>query len=118
MRKEIRYVNYENTAYEVKTDAISAASSGDNELLAAQGAGKSIIVLSWDLVCSDAVTVRFESNNDSDNFLTGAYSFAANGGISSNSQPFCFKTNANESLNMILGGAVAVAGSLTYVVVE
>lgn len=99
---------------QVKYAVIDHATSGDNTLVAAV-TGKKIRVLSYVLVASGAVTVRFESGA-SGTALTGQMSLAANGGISA---PFnengYFETAAGVLLNLELGGAVSVDGHLSYV---
>lgn len=94
---------------------IDAASSGDNTIVAAV-TGKKIRVIKYSLVCAGAVTVTFASAAGTGTKLTGTMSFAANGGIADG---FCpaghFETAAGALLNMSLGGAVQVSGSLTYI---
>jgi len=94
--------------------AISATGSTDNTVVAAV-TGKRIRVLAYSLVCSGAVTCRFESNAGG-TALTGQMSFAANGGISA--PPFTlghFQTTAGQLLNLeISDTGVTVAGHLTY----
>lgn len=98
--------------YDVKHAAIAAASSGSNALVAAV-AGKRIRVLSYTLVAAAAVTVKFQS---AANDLTGALPLAANGGVSAAGAAGAplFETNVAEALNVNLGGAIAVAGHVTY----
>ena len=96
---------------------IDAATSGDNTLLAAQGAGNKIRVLSLFLVASAAVTVRFESGAGG-TALTGQMSLAANGGFVLPFNPAgWFETAANTLLNLELSGATSVDGSFQYIVV-
>lgn len=91
--------------------AISAAASGVNALVAAV-ASRKIRVTSLFLVADGAVTAQFRS---AANNITGAMSFAANGGIV---LPYnkngWFTTEINEALNVNLGGAVGIRGALTY----
>ena len=97
--------------------AISAASSGDNTLLAAQGAGNKIRVHSAYLIAAGAVTVRFESGAGG-TALSGVMSLAANAGfVLPHNEAGWFETAANALLNLELGGAVQVSGGLTYSVV-
>lgn len=104
-----------NTA--VKYAVIDHATSGDNTLLAAQGPGKKIRVLSVFLVASGAVNVRFESAA-SGTALTGQMNCAANGGFVLPYNEFgWFETLANELLNLELSGATSVDGGFSYVVV-
>ncbi len=101
-----------STSLTPKFAAISAASSGDNTVVALVS-GKKIRVLSYVLVADGAVTAKFQSDATD---LTGAMSFAANGGAS---VPFCpvghFETASGVALQLNLGGAVGVRGHLTYV---
>ena len=93
--------------------ALISGASGDNTLVAAVS-GKRIRVLSFFLVCADAVTVRFEGGAGG-TALTGVMSFAANGGISCPHNDLgWFETAAGVLLNMELGGAVQVSGAITY----
>jgi hypothetical protein len=95
---------------------ISAASSGDNTLLAAQGASNSICVTSLFLIAASAVNVRFESGAGG-TALTGVMSLAANSGFVLPYNPDgWFETGDNALLNLELGGAVQVSGAFTYLV--
>jgi hypothetical protein len=106
-----------NTNTAVQYAVIDHATSGDNTLLAAQGAGKKIRVLSCFLIAAAAVTVRFESGA-SGTALTGAMNVAANGGFVLPYNEFgWFETGANALLNLELGGAQSVDGGFSYVVV-
>lgn len=97
--------------------SVSAASSGNNTILAAQGASNIILVHQCILVASGAVTIKFQSGAGGTD-LTGAMSIAANGGFVLPFSPVgWFKTAANTLLNLSLGGAVAVNGVFTYTVV-
>jgi len=105
-----------NTA--VKYAVIDAATSGDNTLVAAQGAGKKIRVLSCFLIAAGAVNVRFESGAGG-TALTGQMNCAANGGFALPHNEYgWFETAANALLNLELSGATSVDGSLTYIVIE
>lgn len=101
--------------------AISAASSGDNTLVAAAGAhpdsllGLKIKVTSVVLMAASSVNVRFED---------GAGGTALSGVMTLNTAPgiICgynpdgwFITSGNTLLNLELSGAVQVSGFLTYV---
>ena len=98
----------------IKYAKISAASSGDNTLVAAV-ASKRIRVLDVLIVATDAVTVSFESDA-SGTALTGDISLAANGGFAPGFDLHGhFQTVAGELLNLELGGAVQVDGWLTYI---
>jgi hypothetical protein len=96
---------------------ISAASSGDNTLLAAV-TGHKIRVHSYKLVAAGAVTTRFESAA-SGTALTGVMSQITgvpNDGLFE--KEGLFETVAGELLNLELGGAVQVSGHLTYSLVQ
>lgn len=102
------------TALTPKFAAISAASSGNNTIVAAV-TGKKIRVLTYTVIATSAVTVQWRSSTAGTN-LTGAMPYGANGGAT---PPFCpvghFETASGELLNMVLGGAVQVSGHVTYV---
>lgn len=98
--------------------AVSAASAGDNTLVAAAGASNKIRVLAGKLVTSGgANTIRFESGA-SGSALTGQMTLADDTQMD---LPWCpvghFETAANTLLNLELGNATSVAGWLVYVVV-
>ena len=94
--------------------SISGASSGDNAIVAAV-TGKKIRVLSYAIVGAGAVSAKFRSGTTD---ITGAMSFAANGGAAVGFSPVGhFETAAGSALNVNLSGAVAVAGHLTYILV-
>lgn len=98
----------------IKYASISAASSGDNTLVAAVG-GKKIRVLSAFIVAAGAVTAAFESGA-SGTALTGDASFAANGVlVLPYNQEGWFETAASALLNLELGGAVQTSGGLSYI---
>ena len=95
--------------------AINAASSGNNTLVAAV-AGKSIYVVAMEFITAGAVTVEIQSGAGG-TVLSKAQSFPANGGKVLPFNPGgWFKTASATLLNMSLGGAVQVSGSLVYVV--
>lgn len=95
-----------------KFAVISAASSGDNAIVASVS-GKKIRVLSYSLVADAAVTAKFRHGTTD---LTGAMSFGANGGISVPYSPVGhFETPVTTALQLNLGAAVGVRGHLTYI---
>lgn len=97
--------------------AIAAASSGDNTIVAAV-TGKKLRVLSLVLLSTAKQTVAFESGA-SGTALTGDMEIAANAPLVLPFNPEgWFETAAGVLLNLELGGANAVAGSLSYVEVE
>lgn len=100
----------------VKTAPISASTIGDNTLVAAVS-GKSVYVLSLFLICSAAVSVRFESGAGG-TALSGVMSFPTNGGIVLPFNPGSwFNTASNTLLNLELSVAASatVSGTLQYV---
>jgi len=113
---QTRCIGDAGTSIPVKYAAISAASSGDNTLVAAVTA-KKILVLNTQIICADIVSVTFKSGASTS--LTGAMSFAAKGGMV---LPFVasghFVTAAGEALVMGLSSAVQVSGSLAYIEVD
>jgi hypothetical protein len=92
--------------------AVSAASSGQNTVVAAPGAGKFIRVYGYVLVASSSVTAKWQSNTTD---LTGAMSFTANSGVASGwARDGWFDCNTNEALKLNLGGALQVSGHVLY----
>lgn len=93
---------------------INVSASGDSTLIAAV-TSKKIRVLSYSLVCDGAVAVKF-TDGAGGTALTGAMSFAANGGIST---PYCpvghFQGSTTTPLEINLSAAVGVRGHLTYI---
>jgi hypothetical protein len=97
---------------------IDAATSGDNTLVAAQGAGVKIRVLALFAVASGAVNVRFESGA-AGTALTGQMNLVANTGFVLPFNPAgWFETGANVLLNMELSAAISVDGSLVWIPVS
>jgi hypothetical protein len=96
--------------------AVTGATSGDNALVAAAGAGKGIRVLAICVKAASAVTFRLESGAGG-TALTGVVPLVANGDLGwslpFNPAGWC-DTAANAALNMELGGAVQVSGVLVY----
>lgn len=105
------------TAMTPTFDSIDVASSGNNTLLAAQGAGNKIRVLSLFLVSAGTVNVRFESGANG-TALTGQMNLVANTGFVLPFNPAgWFETADNTLLNLELSAAISVDGAYTYVVV-
>jgi len=99
----------------VKFGVIDAASSGDNTLQAAAGAGIKIRVLSVIMVSAGTVTARFESGA-AGTALTGQMNLVANSGFTLPYNPAgWFETADNTLLNLELSGAISVDGCFTYV---
>jgi hypothetical protein len=102
---------------EIKYAAIDAASSGDNTLVSAAGAGVKIRVLSLFLIGAGDVNVRFESGAGG-TALTGQMNLTTNSGFCLPFNPGgWFETADNTLLNLELSGAVSVDGCLSYVLV-
>jgi hypothetical protein len=104
----------------VQRAAIAATSSGANQVVAAQGAGKKIGVIRVMLISKTALDVKFQSAT---NDITGTLGLAAGGGWrdalarnADDSGDSLFETNANEALNINLSGAGTVGGYIAYVV--
>lgn len=97
--------------------AISAASSGDNTLIAAAGAGIKNKILGIILVTSGDVDVRLESGAGGA-ALTGVISLASdgNGFVLPATFPgyHWLETAANTLLNLELSAAVQVSGCIVY----
>jgi hypothetical protein len=105
-------VNVGGTDLTPKFAAIAASASGDNTAVAAV-TGKKIRVLAYTVVAAGAVSAKFQSDTTD---LTGALSFAANGGASVAFSPVGhFETASGVALQLNLGSAVAVGGHLVYV---
>lgn len=97
--------------------AISAASSGDNTIIAAAGASTKNKILSVMLIAAGAVDVRFESGAGG-TALTGVISLMTNSGFilpaPANPDNHWFQTADNALLNLELSAAVQVSGCITY----
>lgn len=103
----------------IKSVAISAASMGNNTLVAAV-TGKIIRVLSFVLVGGGTVTAKFQSAASGTD-LTGAMSLVAASVVTSPPPVFTsaglqgqFECNVSELLNLNLSSGVQVSGYLTY----
>jgi len=97
-----------------KFAAIAASSSGNNTLVAAVTSNK-IRVLALYLVSAGTTTVKFQSAAGGTD-LTGASALVANTGFVLPYNPVgWFQTVSGELLNLVLSGAISVAGGLTYV---
>lgn len=94
---------------------INASASGDNTIVAAQGAGTAIRVWGFSLVATSAVNASLKSNAT---VKFGPASFAANGGISrtGGGEPV-FTCGINEPLILNLSSGVQVGGDVSYTVI-
>lgn len=92
---------------------IDVAASGDNTIVAADASNK-IKVTDYSIVCDAAVAARWKSGAGTN--LSGAMSFAANGGImaAAGAGRWLFETAVNQALVLNLGGAVGARGHATY----
>lgn len=97
----------------LKFASISAATSGDNTVVAAV-TGSRIKVVSYVLVAAGLVTVKWKSGAATD--LSGAMSLAANGGVAIPGQPSSHiaQTAAGQALVLNLSAAVQVSGHVAY----
>jgi hypothetical protein len=100
--------------YDVKQAQINYATQTTPGAIVAAVTGKKIRVLSMQLVTAGAVTVTWKSATDT---ICAAQSFAANAVFSANFGPqgYLFETAASAALNIVLGGAVQVSGTLNYI---
>lgn len=100
------------TALTPQFAAISAASSGATEVVAAV-ASKKIRVLQYNFMSNGTVDVKFQSASTD---KTGLYYTVANTGLSAPFSPIgYFETAAGEALNVNLSGNIAIGGVLAYV---
>lgn len=91
---------------------LNASSSGDNEIIPAQGSGIKIRVFGYSVVCGSAVTIKFRSGSTD---ISAGFPFAANTGISVPFDPNGpIQTSSNEALNINLSGAVTVGINITW----
>lgn len=103
----------------IQTAVINAASAGDNTIVAAQGAGKSIVVLNHCMTCAASSVGTWKSGSTA---ISGAMTYGA--GVSSppgfiTPQGWIvpqFKTAANEAL--VLNATTSLQGWLVYTVVD
>lgn len=113
--EESGVVVFNGVPYTVAYAAISASASGTNAIVGAV-AGNIIRVLSVDLSAAGAVNASFQSGSTN---ITGLTYFAAAG--ASLVRPYSphgwFQTAVGAALNLNLSAAVAVGGSVAYIVV-
>jgi hypothetical protein len=103
--------------YPPKFSNIAVASSGDNTLVTGV-ALKKIRVVSLFLIASGTVNAYFVDGGNTDlaGDTTNKIALVANSGFSLPFNPVgWFETTVGDSLDVNLSGAVAVAGSLTYI---
>lgn len=101
--------------HDIKRAFVNASAAGDNELVAAQGSGAKIRVIS--LVAVAGVSANTLTLRSATTAISAGFPIAANGGmvLNENSSGW-FQTAANEALNVNLSGSTAVGVSVTYVV--
>ena len=102
----------------VKRAVINAASSGDNQIVAAV-TGKKIKILSMLLIATEAVSVTVYSGlQATGDALTGAIGLGDNGGFVLNSPTnewmHWMETTAGAKLNLYLSAAKQVSGTVLY----
>ena len=90
-----------------------SVTAGTTQLVAGQADNQRIKVCSYAVVASAAATVKFSDGTD----LSGAMSFAANGGIAAAGQASSpwFSTGKGSALSIVTTGG-AVEGHFSYVV--
>lgn len=99
-----------------KFGVINTSASGDTQLVATNSTNK-IRVVDYTLVCDGAVAVKF-TKGAAGTAMTGAMSFAANGGIAKGFNPWgLFETDTTHDLTINLSAAVGVRGHFTYVLI-
>lgn len=99
----------------LKTVPITASASGDNTIVAGLP-GRKIAVTSFVIVASGVVTVQWKSAATN---LSGVMSLGANAVlpmIGSDDAPLFVTQAAGNALVLTLGGAVAVGGFASYIV--
>src|SRR5439155_24458160 len=98
-------VSLGNTTNTLLFAAIDVTTSGDNTIVAADASNK-IKVLQYVIVADAAVTARWKSGAGTN--LSGAMSFAANGGAASSAGAgiWIMETAVNQALVLNLGSAV------------
>jgi len=88
--------------------------------LVALAAGKSIYITGWDVLvaAADSVTLEYGTGTNcgtGTTALTGAYNFAANGGlVAGGNLGIVFKVPAGNALCIVTGAAAQASGRLTY----
>lgn len=103
---------------DLKNAVINISTSGDNDVIAAPGAGKYIAVDHLNLIPTTTVTVTFKSATTS---ISGPYPLDAKQTISLDNamqaQKGVITCADNEAFNVNLGGAVQVGGFVKYRIV-
>lgn len=89
----------------------NATASGATQVVAAQGAGVKIRVLSVFAVATTAVTIKFQSAATD---ISAGFPVGATSGFAVVNQHGLFQTAANEALNINLSAAVATGVQVTW----
>lgn len=107
-----------NLPVTISTVGITASSSGDNTLIAAQGVGKKIYVFAWNISFSGTVNAKF-TDGAAGTLLSGLYYGIVNAGGGNAVPPpyYLWAGTANTALVLNLSGATAVGGSVSYYVI-
>jgi hypothetical protein len=100
--------------YPLQTAKIDQSASGDTTVVTGI-AGKYFVVLGFFFSTAAAVSAKWMSGS---NDLTGAMPFAANGGISVESEVGIMECNVGESLILNLSGISQTGGSVAYVTLD
>lgn len=115
-------VNSSGAISQVQSDSSVAinVSTATTTQLVALASGKSIYVTAWDIVVAAADNVTLEYGTGTNcgtgtTALTGAYNFAANGGIAKGSGlGVLFKVPAGNALCLVTSAATQASGSVSY----
>lgn len=99
-------------ALEVRYADVNVAAGASNVLVAGV-AGYCIVLLNFVLVAAGAVTATFEDSGTGTDRI-GPMAIAANGFVSADSNIGLTRTASGAGLNLLLGGAVQVGGSIAY----
>lgn len=98
--------------------AIAASSSGDNTIISAPGAAKTIYVYAYSISFNGTVNAKFTDGASGTN-KAGLFYGVANAGAANSVRPpyYLFKCSANTALVLNLSGATAVGGHVSYFVI-
>jgi len=105
-------IDESGVAQTVQRAFANATGSGNTQVVAAQGAGVRIRVLSVFAIATTAVTIKFQSATTD---ISAGFPVGANSGFAIVNNHGIFQTAANEALNINLSGAVATGVQVTWV---
>lgn len=106
-------VDQDGTVRTIQRAFVDATGAGNTEVVAAQGGSVRIRVLSYYMVGTLGVTVKFQSATTN---ISPGLPIGANGGISCPYNPHgWFQTAANEALNINLGIGTAVGCMVVWI---